>query len=586
MKNVINDIKTRLKDAAIKSYGDHLVDISPIVDAASNPTFGDFQSNLALTLSKQLKQPPRAIAEQIVSRFDLDGICETPTVAGPGFINIRLKRQFLEDQLNAIKKDPRLGVSAPARLKSVVVDMSSPNIAKEMHVGHLRSTIIGESIARTYAFLGHKVLKINHVGDWGTQFGMLITELREKFPTALTQSEALDLGDLVAFYKQAKKHFDEDEDFKARARQEVVQLQSGNAETIKAWRLLCQQSRRSFEEIYAVLNIENLDERGESFYNDMLAGTVAALEEKGLVVEDQGAKCIFLDGYLNEEGKPQPLIVQKKDGGFNYAATDLASIRYRVDVDKADELIYVVDAGQSLHFEMMIKAARKAGWVPEGTRVEHVPFGVVLGEDGKKLKTRSGETIRLMDLLNEAVQHAREDLDNRLSEKGKSEPDDWKDEVSRLVGIAAVKYADLSLNRMTNYVFSFKKMLSLQGNTAPYMMYAYVRVRGISREGGIDLDKLDDSARVILAEPSEMELAKQLLKLDDVLEGVIDEFLPSRICEFLFELSQKFNQYYEACPVLSAPEPVRTSRLILCDMTARTIKLGLSLLGISVADRM
>jgi arginyl-tRNA synthetase len=294
-------------------------------------------------------------------------------------------------------------VSKPAKVKNVIVDMSSPNIAKEMHVGHLRSTIIGESIARTYEFLGHHVLRINHVGDWGTQFGMLICELREKFPQALTEAEALDLGDLVAFYKQAKKHFDEDEDFKNRARLEVIQLQSGNPETIKAWKLLCEQSRQSFDEIYGLLDIQNLQERGESFYNDMLADTVKTLEEKGLAVENQGAKCIFIDGYLNEEGNPMPLIVQKKDGGFNYAATDLASIRYRVDVDKADELIYVVDAGQSLHFEMFFKAAEMAGFLPSSMRVKHVPFGVVLGEDGKKLKTRSGETIRLKDLLFEKI---------------------------------------------------------------------------------------------------------------------------------------------------------------------------------------
>ncbi|MBU6452050.1 MAG: arginine--tRNA ligase [Cyanobacteria bacterium REEB67] len=586
MKNVVSNIKARLKDAAVKTFGDSLAEISPVVDATSNPTFGDFQSNIALTLAKQLKQPPRAVAEQIAAAFAADDMCEAPSVAGPGFINIKLKKEYLESRLNAIKKDERLGIARPAAPRSVIVDMSSPNIAKEMHVGHLRSTIIGESIARTYEFLGHKLLKVNHVGDWGTQFGMLIVELREKFPTALTQSEALDLGDLVAFYKQAKKHFDEDEDFKARSRQEVIALQSGNPDTLKAWRMLCNQSRQSFEEIYAILGIEDLQERGESFYNDMLADTIKALDEKGLVEENDGAKCIFLDGYLNEEGNPQPLIVQKRDGGFNYAATDLASIRYRVDVDHANELIYVVDAGQSLHFEMMIKAARKAGWIPDDVRVAHVPFGVVLGEDGKKLKTRSGETIRLKDLLSEAVQSARQDLDARLADKGKEESADWKDEVARSVGISAVKYADLSLNRMTNYVFSFKKMLSLQGNTAPYMMYAYVRVKGISREGGIDLAKLDDNARVILDLPSEMELAKQLLKFDDVLEQVIAEFLPSRICEYLFDLSQKFNQFYEAAPVLSAAEPVRTSRLILCDMTARTIQLGLSLLGISVLERM
>ncbi|MBY0356525.1 MAG: arginine--tRNA ligase [Candidatus Obscuribacterales bacterium] len=583
----MQSIKVQLKEAAVKSYGEQLKDVEPVVDQATNPTFGDFQSNLALTLSKQLKQPPRAIAELIVANFKADeNVTEQPSVAGAGFINIRLTREFLESRLNEIRNDERVGIAIAAKPKNVIVDMSSPNIAKEMHVGHLRSTIIGDSIARTYEFLGHKVLKLNHVGDWGTQFGMLIAELKEKFPAALTQAEALPIGDLVTFYKQAKKHFDEDEQFKARAHQEVVSLQSGNPESVKAWQLLCDQSRKSFANIYNLLDIQNLQERGESFYNDKLAQTVQELEAAGIAVADQGAKCIFLDGYLNEEGKPLPLIVQKRDGGFNYAATDLASIRYRVDKDRADELIYVVDAGQSLHFEMMIKAAVKAGWLPSSVRAKHVPFGLVLGEDGKKLKTRSGETIRLSELLEEAVQHAREDLDGRMSEKGRSESEEWKDAVSRLTGIAAVKYADLSLNRMTNYVFSYKKMLSLQGNTAPYMMYAYVRVKGISREGGVDFQKLGDSARVTLQEKAEFELAKQLLKFDAALEVVIEEFLPNRICEYLFELSQKFNQFYEACPVLNAPEPLRTSRLILCDLTARTIQAGMNVLGITLPERM
>lgn len=586
MKNIVKDITARLKAASVEVFGQPLQDFEPIVDAASNPAFGDFQSNMALVLSKQLKQPPRSIAEQIVGKLDLNGNYEPASIAGPGFINFRIKREFLEAQLNAIKDDQRLGVSRAKEPKKIVIDMSSPNIAKEMHVGHLRSTIIGESIARTYDFLGHDVLKVNHVGDWGTQFGMLIAELKERFPAALTQSQALELGDLVSFYKQAKKHFEEDEEFKCRARQQVIELQSGDPGSVKAWTLLCDQSRKSFQEIYGVLDVHNLQERGESFYNDMLASTVKELEDKGLAVEDQGAKCVFLDGYLNEEGKPLPVIVQKKDGGFNYSATDLASIRYRVDNDRADELIYVVDAGQSLHFEMMFEVARKAGWIPERMRVQHVPFGVVLGEDGKKLKTRSGETVRLKDLLDEAVQHACEDLESRLSEKGRTETVEWKQSVAGLIGIAAVKYADLSLNRMTNYMFSYKKMLSLQGNTAPYMLYAYVRVKGIGREGGIDLDMLDQNARVILKEPAEMELAKRLLKLDDVLDGVIEDFLPSRICEHLFDLSQTFNQFYEACPVLNAEEPVRTSRLILCDLTSRTIKLGLSLLGIPILERM
>jgi arginyl-tRNA synthetase len=328
-----------------------------------------------------------------------------------------------------------------------------------------------------------------------------------------------------------------------------------------------------------------LVERGESFYNDMLADTVAELERKGLVVEDQGAKCIFLDGYTNEEGKPLPLIVQKKDGGYNYATTDLASMRYRINHDKADEMIYVVDAGQSLHFEMVTKVARKAGFVPEEVHVEHVPFGVVLGEDGKKLKTRSGETVRLQDLIDEAIDHARRDLDTRFAERNVSESDQFKDDLAHAIGIGAIKYADLSLNRMTNYVFSYDKMLSLQGNTAPFMMYAYVRVQGIARAGEIDFAKLGD-VQVVLEQASEFELAKQLLRFDDVLESVIHDFLPNRICEYLFELSQKFNQFYEACPVLNAPEPSRTSRLLLCNLTAGIIRQGLTLLGIPIVERM
>jgi arginyl-tRNA synthetase len=586
MNKAINTIKVSLKESVIKAFGGEVAGVEPAVDQASNSQFGDFQSNLAMTLSKQLKQQPRLIAEQIVKNLDENELFEKPTIAGPGFINFRLQKSFLESQLNEMKSDPHAGIARPATPKKVIVDMSSPNIAKEMHVGHLRSTIIGESIARTYKFLGHDVLKINHVGDWGTQFGMLICELKEQFPTALTQSEALDLGDLVAFYKQAKKHFDEDEVFKARARQTVVALQAGDADTIKAWKLLCAQSRKSFEEIYAILGVENLQERGESFYNDMLSETVAALVEKGLAVESEGAKCVFLDGYLTEDGTPMPVIVQKKDGGYNYSATDLATVRYRVGQDHAEEIIYVVDAGQALHFEMMLKVAEKAGWIPEHLRAKHVPFGVVLGEDGKKLKTRSGETVRLKDLLEEAVLHASRDLESRLTERNRTESDAWKEEVSRKVGIAAVKYADLSLNRMTNYVFSYDKMLSLQGNTAPYMMYAYVRVKGIGREGGIDLDTLEKSAKIILNEPAELELAKQLLKLDETLDSVVRDFLPNRVCEYLFELSQKFNQFYEACPVLSADEPVRSSRLLLCDLVARTIKIGLSLLGIETVERM
>ena len=586
MKNAINIIKTSLKHAAGKAFGDRLLNFEPSVANASNANFGDFQCNSAMALAKELKLAPRAIAEQLVSNLEPNAAFETPSIAGAGFINIKLKQEFLEAQLNEVMNDRRLGVCSASAPKNVIIDMSSPNIAKEMHVGHLRSTIIGDSIARTFEFLGHKVLKLNHVGDWGTQFGMLIAELKEQFPAALTTAEALDLGDLVDFYKQSKKHFDEDVEFKARAHQEVVRLQSNDPDSKKAWHLLCNQSRRAFDELYRILDIQHLNERGESFYNDMLADTVNELMSKGVAVEDQGAKCVFLDGYLNEEGKPLPLIVQKKDGGFNYAATDIAALRFRVEHDNADEIIYVVGAEQALHLQMMIKAAHKAGWVSENVRTEHVGFGAVLGEDGKKLKTRSGETVRLKDLLDEAVQHAREDLESRLKEKDKVETEEWKSEISQMIGIAAVKYADLSLNRMTNYVFSFKRMLSLQGNTAPFMMYAYVRVRGIGREGAIDLSKLDKNSQIILGHPSEFELAKQILRFEDVLQDVTESFLPNRICEYLFDLSQKFNHFYEFCPVLSAEEPLRTSRLILCELTAQTISIGMSLLGIKVPERM
>lgn len=586
MKKAQEIIARDLKEALLKAFPGEPNGFLPAIDNATNASFGDFQCNIAMLLSKQLKQAPRSIAEQVLRELAESAVYEKPSIAGPGFINIKLKAEFLETAINEIKKDPRLGIKAAAPAKKVLVDMSSPNIAKEMHVGHLRSTIIGDSIARTFQFLGHDVLKINHVGDWGTQFGMLIAELKEKYPAALSQADALDLGDLVDFYKASKKHFDEDPEFKARAHKEVVSLQSGSPESVKAWKLLCQQSRKAFEQIYEMLDIQDLHERGESYYNDLLKPVVEDLEKCGLAVEDQGAKCVFLEGYKNEEGKPLPLIVQKSDGGFNYAATDLAAIRQRVEEDKADEIIYVVGAEQALHLSMIMTAAAKAGWLPEHVRAEHVGFGAVLGEDGKKLKTRSGETVKLKDLLEEAIENARGDLDKRLEEKGRQEPDDWKAQISRMIGIAAVKYADLSLNRMTNYHFSFKKMLSLQGNTAPYMMYAYVRVRGISREGAVDFEQIAGSEPIRLKQSQEIELAKQLLRFELALDAVRQEFLPNRICDYLFELSQKFNQFYENCPVLNAEPEIRTSRLLLCDLTARTIKAGMSLLGISLPERM
>ncbi len=580
-------LKAQVEQALIAAFGADFAGVDPILVPASNPKFGDYQANVALSLSKKLGLQPRAIAGAIALRLDVSEICEPPEIAGPGFINLKLKTAYLEAQLNAIQADPRLGVPAAKTPKREIVDFSSPNIAKEMHVGHLRSTIIGDSIARILEFQGHDVLRLNHVGDWGTQFGMLIAYLREVYPDALTTANALDIGDLVSFYRKAKLRFDTDEAFQETARQEVVRLQAGAEDTLHAWKLLCEQSRREFQVIYELLDIK-LIERGESFYNPLLSGVVEDLDKSGLLVENQGAKCVFLEGFTNREGEPLPLIVQKSDGGYNYATTDLASLRYRIQQDRAKRIIYVTDAGQGNHFAQFFQVARKAGWIPDDVELVHVPFGLVLGEDGKKFKTRSGDTVRLRDLLDEAVSRAHSDLRTRLQEEERQESEEFINEVARVVGISAVKYADLSQNRTSNYIFSYDKMLDFKGNTAPYMLYAYARIQGISRKGDINFKELGNNA-VLLEHETELALAKYLLQLDEVISSVEQDLLPNRLCEYLYELSKKFNQFYDrnqGVQVLEAQEPQRTSRLVLCDLTARTLKLGLSLLGIQVLERM
>ncbi|MDF5738893.1 MULTISPECIES: arginine--tRNA ligase [unclassified Nostoc] len=580
-------LKLQLEQALVAAFGADFAGLDPILVPASNPKFGDYQANVALSLSKKLGKQPRAIADAIVDKLDVSEICEPPQIAGPGFINLKLKTAYLEAQLNEIQADTRLGVPAAKTPRKEIVDFSSPNIAKEMHVGHLRSTIIGDSIARILEFQGHDVLRLNHVGDWGTQFGMLIAYLREVYPEALTTANALDIGDLVSFYRKAKLRFDTDEAFQEIARQEVVRLQAGAEDTIHAWKLLCEQSRREFQVIYELLDIK-LTERGESFYNALLPKVVEDLEQSGLLVENQGAKCVFLEGFTNREGEPLPLIVQKSDGGYNYATTDLASLRYRIQQDQAKRIIYVTDAGQGNHFAQFFQVARKAGWIPDDVELVHVPFGLVLGEDGKKFKTRFGDTVRLRDLLDEAVSRAYADLKARLKEEERQETEEFINEVARIVGISAVKYADLSQNRTSNYIFSYDKMLDFKGNTAPYMLYAYARIQGISRKGDINFKELGNNA-VLLQHETELALAKYLLQLDEIISTVEEDLLPNRLCEYLYELSKKFNQFYDrnqGVQVLEAEEPQRTSRLILCDLTARTLKLGLSLLGIQVLERM
>lgn len=591
MTSTLNQLKARFETAFAAAFGAELTGADPMLVLATNPKFGDYQSNAAMSLAKKLGIKPRDIAQRVVENLEISDICQPPEIAGPGFINLTLKPAYLESQLMAMQADSRLGVPVTENTQRVVVDFSSPNIAKEMHVGHLRSTIIGDSIARILEFFGHDVLRLNHVGDWGTQFGMLIAYLREVYPDALTTANALNIGDLVAFYKKAKQRFDEDEIFQETARQEVVKLQAGAEDTRHAWQLLCEQSRQEFQIIYDWLDIK-LTERGESFYNPLLPAVVEDLEKTGLLVENQGAKCVFLDGFTNKEGEPLPLIVQKSDGGYNYATTDLAALRYRIEKDGATRIIYVTDSGQSSHFAQFFQVAKRAGWLPENVDIVHVPFGLVLGEDGKKIKTRAGETVRLKDLLNEAIERAEKDLENRLQEEERTEEESFIKNVAQVVGLSAVKYADLSQNRNSNYIFSFDKMLALQGNTAPYMLYAYVRIKGIGRKGGIDFETVGNQAKIVLTEESELTLAKHLLQLTDVIKGVEVDLLPHRLCEYLFELSKKFNQFYEQCPVLKSKdgsafdESQQMSRLMVCDLTAKTLKLGLSLLGISVLERM
>ncbi len=578
-------LQDKFQQALAAAFGDEYGTVDPILVAASNPKFGDYQSNVSLPLAKKIGQQPRAIAAAIVEKLDVSDICESPEIAGPGFINLRLKTAYLEGQINAMQADSRLGIPLTDTPQREIVDFSSPNIAKEMHVGHLRSTIIGDCIARILEFRGHDVLRLNHVGDWGTQFGMLITYLREVYPEALTTANALDIGDLVSFYKKAKQRFDADPAFQETARQEVVRLQAGAEDTIHAWNLLCEQSRQEFQVIYDLLDIK-VTERGESFYNPLLSAVIADLSTSGLLEENQGAKVVFLEGFTNREGEPLPVIIQKSDGGYNYATTDFAALRYRIQSDKAKRIIYVTDSGQANHFAGVFQVARRAGWIPEDVEIVHVPFGLVLGEDGKKFKTRSGDTVRLRDLLDEAVSRARADLDIRLQEEGREEIPEFVANVAEVVGISAVKYADLSQNRTSDYKFSFDKMLSLKGNTAPYMLYAYVRTQGIARSGNIDFTQLGADAKITLQSEAEFTLAKHLLQLGEVIGAVEVELLPHRLCDYLYQLSDKFNKFYENCPVLKSSEPMRTSRLALCDVTARTLKLGLSLLGIGVLERM
>ena len=598
MKSITTELSHRVSAAIAAAFGPETADADPAVRQSQNPQFGDYQSNCAMALAKRVGEKPRDVAARIIEQLKIDDMCEQPEIAGPGFINLRLKNDYMANSLAAVPpadasaQYDRLGIDTAAEPDIVAIDMSSPNLAKEMHVGHLRSTVIGDSVARILEFAGHQVERINHVGDWGTQFGMLVAHLHTARPEVLEDPRRLKLGDLESFYREAKAHFDRDEQFADEARRTVVKLQQGDPQTVTIWHAFCDESLRHCHAIYDRLGIEGLIDRGESFYNDHLAGVVEDLRSTGMVEKSEGADCIFLDGFRSREGEPLPMMVRKSDGGFNYATTDLAAIQHRVRDLRATRLIYVVGAPQKQHFDMLFAAARQAGWAPEDVRLEHLAFGSMLGADGKPFKTREGGTVKLKDLLDEAVSRARAIVEENIVDISKSRDMTVEEvnEIAETVGISAVKYFDLSHNLSTDYRFEWDHMLSMDGNTAPYMLYAYARIRSIGRKAGIDYADLPAGAALMLEHPTEIELAKGLLRFREVIDQIVGDLQPSALTDYLFDLSRRFNRFYDrkqGVRVIDAEsDELRNSRLRLCDLTARTLKAGLHLLGISTLERM
>ncbi|EBQ0500355.1 arginine--tRNA ligase [Salmonella enterica subsp. enterica] len=555
-------------------------DCEPQVRQSAKVQFGDYQANGMMAVAKKLGMAPRQLAEQVLTHLDLSGIASKVEIAGPGFINIFLEPAFLAEQVQQALTSDRLGVSQPTR-QTIVVDYSAPNVAKEMHVGHLRSTIIGDAAVRTLEFLGHHVIRANHVGDWGTQFGMLIAWLEKQ-----QQENAGDmaLADLEGFYRDAKKHYDEDEAFAERARNYVVKLQSGDTYFREMWRKLVDITMTQNQITYDRLNVTLTrdDVMGESLYNPMLPGIVADLKAKGLAVESEGATVVFLDEFKNKEGDPMGVIIQKKDGGYLYTTTDIACAKYRYETLHADRVLYYIDSRQHQHLMQAWTIVRKAGYVPDSVPLEHHMFGMMLGKDGKPFKTRAGGTVKLADLLDEALERAR----RLVAEKNPDMSADELEKLANAVGIGAVKYADLSKNRTTDYIFDWDNMLAFEGNTAPYMQYAYTRVLSVFRKADIDEQALA-SAPVIISEDREAQLAARLLQFEETLTVVAREGTPHVMCAYLYDVAGLFSGFYEHCPILSAEnDAVRNSRLKLAQLTAKTLKLGLDTLGIETVERM
>jgi arginyl-tRNA synthetase len=576
-------LEARVRDAIVAAFGSEHASADPAVHRSN---FADFQADAALRLAKPLRQKPLDIANAIREKLDLGGLVDdasSVTVSPPGFVNITLGRSFLAEAVTKLAMDPRAGVAPAEHPETVVIDYSSPNVAKEMHVGNLRSTIIGDALARTLGFLGHRVLRHNHIGDWGTPFGMLIEHLLDI--GAETAANELSLGALNEFYQAARKKFDGDTAFAERARKRVVLLQGGDEATLSHWRVLVDASRRYFASVYARLGVllEDSDVRGESSYNELLPAVARDLEAMGLARRDQGALCVFLDEFRGKDKEIVPVIVQKSDGGFGYAATDIAALRFRVHDLGGRRILYVIGAPQAQHLAMVFATVKKASWLPEGARAEHVAFGSVLGKDKKMFKTRSGDSVKLAELINEAIER------DRVLIKAKN-PDLGDDEITRMataVGIGAIKYADLSSDRIKDYVFDWDRMLAFEGNTGPYLQNAHARICSIERKAEQEGITVGLSPAIVLTEEPERRLAVELLELEPAVRAVADTLAPHKLTTYLYDLATTFTNFYENCPVLRVEDPaVRASRLWLCRATRQSLALGLGLLGIAAPERM
>jgi arginyl-tRNA synthetase len=573
----MKSLLTELFKSAI--YSAFNLDCDPAIQAAARPEYGDYQANFAMKLTKQLQKKPNEIAQQIVDCLSDKSIFTKLEISGPGFINITLADSGLEKQLQKLINDQRLGVCPEQKPQTIVVDYGGANVAKEMHVGHLRSAVIGDAVVRIMRFLGHDTKGQNHLGDWGTQFGMLIEYLIEIDKA----NQEHTLSDLNIYYKKSKQRFDEDAVFAEKARQRVVALQGGDVQTLQVWQHLVAESKHQFQKVYDKLNLlmTEDDACGESFYNDKLPGIVKELEQKQLAEISDDAQVVFLDGFVDPDDKPVPMIIRKKDGGYLYATTDLAAIKYRVEDLHANRIVYVIDARQKQHLAMVFAAAHKAGWTND-VKIEHLAFGSVLGEDHKPFKTRSGESVKLNDLLDEA--------ESRATEVARKKNPDLSDEqvktIARAIGIGALKYADLRSDSIKDYVFSWDRMLSFEGNTAPYLQNAYVRIQSIFRKGNIDFNTLQ-SGEIKLTADVEHKLAIKLLEFPDLIHSVADDLAIHRLCEYLYDVAAMFHKFYEHCPILNAENLTqKNSRLLLSNITARTLRVGLDLLGIKILEIM